>query len=90
MSIFSKFDLTLRKTSPTTSRSWSKPAFCITPARASTAARCGSASPPRDKEVHDTVAGLYDKHVATVEQIGGITCEEFAKLNQALARLERF
>ncbi len=45
---------------------------------------------PKGKEVHETVAGLYDKHVATVEQIGGISCEEFAKLNQSLARLERF
>jgi DNA-binding MarR family transcriptional regulator len=45
---------------------------------------------PKGKEVHDTVAALYDKHVATVEQIGGISCDEFAKLNQSLARLERF
>ncbi len=45
---------------------------------------------PKGKEVHATVADLYDKHVATVEQIGGISCEEFAKLNQSLARLERF
>jgi len=45
---------------------------------------------PKGKEVHETVAALYDKHVATVEQIGGISFEEFAKLNQSLARLERF
>jgi DNA-binding MarR family transcriptional regulator len=45
---------------------------------------------PKGKEVHDAVAALYDKHVATVEQIGGISCDEFTKLNQSLAWLERF
>jgi DNA-binding MarR family transcriptional regulator len=44
----------------------------------------------KGKDVHDVVAGLYDKHVTTVEQIGGITSDEFARLNQSLARLERF
>ncbi len=42
------------------------------------------------REVHQIVAGLYDKHIITVEQIGGITGDEFAKLNQSLIRLERF
>lgn len=45
---------------------------------------------PKGKEVHEIVAALYDKHVMTVEQIGGITGEEFARLNQSLNRLERF
>ena len=45
---------------------------------------------PKGRDVHDAVAGLYDKHVATVEQIGGISCDEFTKLNQSIARLERF
>jgi DNA-binding MarR family transcriptional regulator len=44
----------------------------------------------RGREVHDIVGGLYEKHVATVEQIGGVSGEEFRKVNQALARLERF
>jgi DNA-binding MarR family transcriptional regulator len=44
----------------------------------------------KGKEVHEIVATLYDKHVTTVEQIGGITCEEFTRLNQSLNRLERF
>ena len=42
------------------------------------------------REVHRIVASLYDKHVMTVEQIGGITCDEFRQVNQALVRLERF
>ena len=44
----------------------------------------------KGKEVHAIVAGLYDKHVATVERIGGISSGEFTQLNQSLARLERF
>jgi DNA-binding MarR family transcriptional regulator len=42
------------------------------------------------REVHDIVKGLYDKHVRTVEQIGGISPDEFKQVNMALARLERF
>ena len=45
---------------------------------------------PKGKEVHTIVAALYDKHVSTVEQIGGISTGEFAQLNKSLERLERF
>ena len=44
----------------------------------------------KGKEVHEIVAALYEKHVMTVEQIGGIAAEDFVILNQALNRLERF
>jgi DNA-binding MarR family transcriptional regulator len=44
----------------------------------------------KGREVHETVRGLYDKHARTIEPIGGINGEDFAKLNQSLARLERF
>lgn len=44
----------------------------------------------KGKAIHEMVASVYEKHVATVEQIGGIACEEFEKVNQALSRLERF
>jgi len=44
----------------------------------------------KGREVHKIVAMLYDKHATTVEQIGGISSDEFAKLNQSLVRLERF
>ena len=44
----------------------------------------------KGKKVHEIVAALYEKHVMTVEQIGGISAEEFAQLNICLARLERF
>ena len=41
-------------------------------------------------EVRDIVEQLYQKHVRTVEQVGGINTEEFSSLNKALHRLERF
>jgi DNA-binding MarR family transcriptional regulator len=44
----------------------------------------------KGRAVHDVVASLYDKHVLTVEQIGGISGDEFTRMNTALARLERF
>src|SRR5437868_1459472 len=44
----------------------------------------------KGREVRDTVDGLYQKHVRTVEQVGGINSDEFAALNKALHRLERF
>lgn len=44
----------------------------------------------KGRDVHQIVSGLYDKHVATVEQIGGISPDEFQRLNLALTRLERF
>ena len=40
--------------------------------------------------VCETVRALYEKHVRTVEQVGGIAADEFAVLNKALHRLERF
>ena len=44
----------------------------------------------KGREVHEMVAGLYEKHVRTIEPIGGITSEDFKRLNQALIRLERY
>jgi DNA-binding MarR family transcriptional regulator len=41
-------------------------------------------------DVRDIVEQLYQKHVRTVEQVGGINSEEFSSLNKALHRLERF
>ncbi|HEV3043001.1 MAG TPA: winged helix DNA-binding protein [Roseiarcus sp.] len=44
----------------------------------------------KGEEVHKIVAGLYEKHALTVEQIGGVAVEDFTRMNQSLARLERF
>jgi DNA-binding MarR family transcriptional regulator len=45
---------------------------------------------PQGQEVRRIVDSLYQKHVKTVEQVGGISGEEFATLNKSLHRLERF
>ena len=47
-------------------------------------------SSPPGEEVRDVVTNLYEKHVRTVEQVGGISAEGFVGLNKALQRLERF
>jgi len=44
----------------------------------------------KGREVRDIVETLYQKHVRTVEQVGGINSDEFATLNKSLHRLERF
>jgi DNA-binding MarR family transcriptional regulator len=45
---------------------------------------------PKGQEVRHIVDALYHKHVKTVEQVGGISTDEFASLNKSLHRLERF
>ena len=42
------------------------------------------------QQIRHIVDALYQKHVKTVEQVGGISNEEFATLNKSLHRLERF
>src|SRR2546428_6383894 len=44
----------------------------------------------KGREVRAIVDALYQKHVASVAQVGGIGGEEFAALNKALQRLQRF
>lgn len=45
---------------------------------------------PLGQAIHDVVRELYEKHVRNVEPIGGISRDEFRKMNQALLRLDRF
>ena len=40
--------------------------------------------------IKQIVADLYDKHTLSVEQVGGVAPDDFRRMNQALARLERF
>ena len=42
------------------------------------------------QEIRIIVDTLYQKHVKTVEQVGGISNAEFTTLNKSLHRLERF
>ncbi len=44
----------------------------------------------KGQQVHDIVSVLYEKHIKTVENIGGIVSDDFQRLNNALLRLERF
>lgn len=44
----------------------------------------------KGQEVRRIVDALYEKHVRTIEQVGGISPEEFSTLNKSLQRLERF
>jgi DNA-binding MarR family transcriptional regulator len=41
-------------------------------------------------EVAEVVASLYDRHIGTIEQVGGISADEFKTMNKALQRLDRF
>lgn len=45
---------------------------------------------PKGNEVAEVVAGLYERHVGSIEQVGGINSEEFQQMNRALQRLDRF
>ncbi len=44
----------------------------------------------KGRQVHDIIQALYDKHARTIEPIGGISDDDFQRLNQSLVRLERF
>src|ERR671933_560702 len=44
----------------------------------------------KGRQVHDVIQALYDKHARTIEPIGGISQDDFQRLNQSLMRLERF
>jgi len=45
---------------------------------------------PKGQAVAEVVAGLYERHVGSIEQVGGIGQEEFRQMNRALQRLDRF
>lgn len=44
----------------------------------------------KGRDVHHIVSNLYEKHVRTIEPIGGINPDDFRRLNSALVRLERY
>lgn len=45
---------------------------------------------PKGEEVAEVIDELYDRHMTSIEQVGGLGEGEFENLNTALARLERF
>lgn len=41
-------------------------------------------------DIANVVESLYDRHVRSIEQVGGITSTEFLQMNRALQRLDRY
>jgi len=44
----------------------------------------------RGNEVSERVNELYERHLNSIAEVGGIDADDFDQMNQALARLERF
>ena len=44
----------------------------------------------KGQEVADIVNALYERHVRSIDQVGGIAADDFKALNKSLQRLERF
>jgi len=44
----------------------------------------------KGKEVANTVAELYNRHILSIETVGGIGTDEFQAMNRAMQRLDRF
>lgn len=45
---------------------------------------------PKGEEVAEVIDELYERHLKSIEKVGGLGEDEFDRLNTALARLERF
>jgi len=45
---------------------------------------------PLGREIRDRVDELYNRHMGSIEAVGGLSVDEFSSLNRSLARLERF
>ena len=41
-------------------------------------------------DVARVVADLYDRHIGSIDKVGGLDEQEFTKMNKALQRLDRF
>jgi DNA-binding MarR family transcriptional regulator len=44
----------------------------------------------KGQEVAEIVGRLYERHIGSIEQVGGINADEFKQMNRALQRLDRF
>lgn len=45
---------------------------------------------PKGEEVAEVIDELYDRHLKSIDKVGGLGHAEFGSLNTSLARLERF
>ena len=41
-------------------------------------------------EIAETVAKLYERHITSIDKVGGIGTDEFTQMNKLLQRLDRF
>ena len=41
-------------------------------------------------EIAETVAKLYERHIGSIQKVGGIGTDEFGQMNKLLQRLDRF
>lgn len=44
----------------------------------------------KGRDIQSVVQGLYNRHVLSIEKVGGLTSEEFQEMNRSMQRLERF
>jgi len=44
----------------------------------------------KGREIAEIVGALYDRHLRSIDQVGGIDADDFHALNRSLQRLERF
>ncbi len=42
------------------------------------------------QEIAETVAKLYERHIGSIQKVGGIGTDEFTQMNKLLQRLDRF
>jgi DNA-binding MarR family transcriptional regulator len=42
------------------------------------------------QDIAETVAGLYERHIGSIQKVGGIGTDEFTEMNKLLQRLDRF
>lgn len=45
---------------------------------------------PKGQAIAEVVGKLYERHIGSIEQVGGINADEFKMMNRALQRLDRF
>ncbi len=45
---------------------------------------------PKGEEVAEVIDELYERHLKSIDKVGGLNQESFENLNKALGRLERF
>ena len=45
---------------------------------------------PKGQEIRSRIDALYNRQLQAVEQVVGLTTDEFDRINKALTRLERF